>query len=394
MKFYWLFIVTVYKLGICDGQILSTAITFNASVTEDFANNFNGGIKKGYTNIGLEQIDFNINTEKAGFWKDGDLFIHLINAHGNGPSKDLTGDIQVVSNIEAGDYTGLYEIYYTQQVSRFFFLLGQHDLNTEFVGTKYGENFINSSFGIIPSISLNVPVSIYPVAAPCMLLKFNASENLIFKFASYDGDPGGIENNRFNLNWNIDAQEGFMNISEVEYSVFRHEQRGIYTQYGIKVGTYKLGIYYHTGSFKNYKDTLQEVNGNLGLYLLADQMIIPKPSNPEEGLAAMIQFGISPGKQNLISHYIGLGVRYHGIISGRSSDFVGMAMAKALIGNSAESSDKQLANSETTYELTYKFEFNDGRFVFQPNIQYVVNPGALKFTENVLVGLLRFQINY
>ncbi|NJK94705.1 MAG: carbohydrate porin [Bacteroidales bacterium] len=150
--------------------------------------------------------------------------MHGLNAHGKGPSEFFTGDIQVLSNIEAGDYTGLYEFYYSQSFGGFSLLLGQHDLNSEFIGTKYGGTFINSSFGIAPSISLNVPVSIYPVAAPCILFKYESPGMMVYKLAIYDGDPGNFESNRFNLQWNVNAKEGLFNIGEIEYNLIRNDQ--------------------------------------------------------------------------------------------------------------------------------------------------------------------------
>jgi len=250
------------------------AFSFETTVTGDFIYNFSGGIKTGYTYIGMEDFAISFDTEAAKMWKNGNLFIHALNAHGIGPSTKLTGDLQILSNIEAGDYTGLYELWYSQSFSNFTFLIGQHDLNSEFVGTKYGGTFINSSFGIAPNISLNVPVSVYPVAAPCILLKYEKEDKYSFKVASYDGDPGNFENNRFNLQWNINSHEGFLNIGEFEYFIHSED---------LNIGSVKIGGYYHTGNFKNYSDTLLNKKGNFGLYLISDYNIFPKSINAGRG---------------------------------------------------------------------------------------------------------------
>ena len=39
------------------------------------------------------------DTEKANFWKGGELFINAANTHGGEPSASFIGDYQVASNI-------------------------------------------------------------------------------------------------------------------------------------------------------------------------------------------------------------------------------------------------------------------------------------------------------
>jgi porin len=393
MNFKISFIPILFFSTILFAQEHTDIFEFETSVTGDFAYNFKGGIKQGYTYIGMEQLSLSLSTDSAKLWKGGTFFVHGMNAHGLGPTAKFVGDMQCLSNIEAGDFTSLYEFWYMQQIGNFSILLGQHDLNTEFVGSHYGENFINSSFGIIPSISLNVPVSIYPVTSPCFLIKFSPDDDLIFKLASYYGNPGSIDDNRFNIQWHFDKKEGFMNIFEIEFSQIMHIQHGIYTSKGIKMGTYKLGAYYHSGYFINPVDSLAGKNGNYGFYILADQMIVPKPSNPDEGLAAMLQFGIAPSNLNLIKWYYGAGIRYHGILPKRTKDFIGLSVAGAILNDNVTGAFKDRLKQETAIELSYKFEFRN-HYSIQPDFQYIINPGASKFIKNALVGLIRFQLSY
>jgi porin len=377
----------------CQAQGIKDAFEFNLNVTGDFTNNLSGGLSQGYTYVGMEQASLNFNFETAGLWKGANLFIHGINTHGLGPTQTHVGDLMVLSNIEVGDFTGLYEFYYTLELNKLFILLGQHDLNTEFMGSKYGENFINSSFGVINNVLLNVPLSIYPVAAPCVLLKYNVSENLAIKIATYDGNPGNITNNKFNLQWNFSSEEGAMNIFETSYTFIDHEQKQIQTSNGIKMGVYKLGFYYHTGKFINYSDTLKPKWGNYGFYLIMDQMIIPKPSDPQEGLAAMLQLGYSPSKYNRIDNAIEGGIRYYGLFNKRNHDIIGIAFSYAGLGNEFININPSKKSSETALEFTYKFNFNNKVFI-QPDIQYIINPGAEKGINNSCTALIRFQLFY
>ncbi|MHC1704955.1 MAG: carbohydrate porin [Tenuifilaceae bacterium] len=390
-KFLFQLLAIVFTISLSFKQVhaqekskLSEAVEFGTTVTGDFISNMKGGIKKGETYIGMESLTFEFNTEKAGLWKNGTFFLHGLNAHGTGPSSLLTGDHQVLSNIEAGDYTGLYEFWYSHQINKFSILLGQHDLNSEFVGTEYGGTFVNSSFGIAPSISLNVPVSIYPVAAPSILLKYESGNKFDFKLGIYDGDPGNFETNRFNLKWSISPGQGFFGIGEVQYNLIKNENL---------TGTYKLGSYYHTGKFNSYEDTLKTKNGNYGIYFIADQALFSRSLSSARGLCFFLQSSIAPSKYNMVEYYIGGGLRYHGILPYRYYDELGLAFAHISMSKYYTNLDENFLNYETSIEFTYKFQF-DKRYSIQPSMQYIINPGTNKEFGNCLVGLMRFSLSY
>lgn len=376
----WLVLVGVSEIM---AQKFVDGINFSTKVNGDFILNHTGGIKRGYTYIGMEDFTISLSTGSAGWWKGGNFFLHGFNSHGKGISENYTGDLQVLSNIEAGDYTGLYEFYYMQKLGRFTFLFGQHDLNSEFVGTKYGGTFINSSFGIAPSISLNVPVSIYPVAAPCLMLKYGTPGGITYKFATYDGDPGDLESNRFNVQWNIGSHEGFFSIAEIEYNHVLGER---------STSTYKAGTYYHTGEFLNYSDTSLLSNGNYGLYAIIDQPLFTNSLTPGRGLCFFVQAGITPQQFNMVSNYLGAGFRYHGILPNRFYDEIGLAFARIGIGKDYYHLFQPLKKKETTIEATYRFVFGR-RYTLQPSIQYIIDPGMGSY-ESSFVSLLRFSLEY
>ncbi len=360
-----------------------SALTFNTNLVGDFARNIRGGIKQGATYIGLESISLEFNTEDAGWWKGGNIFIHGLNAHGNGPTQTLTGDLQVLSNIEAGDYTGLYEYWYSQTFGNLTVLFGQHDLNSEFAGTKYGGTFINSSFGIIPNISLNIPVSIYPVAAPCIMLKYTTPK-FELKYAIYDGDPGNFETNRYNLTWSISSKQGFFSISELQFNNLVNNRVS---------GIYRLGTYCHTGSFHNYANQAKPTTGNYGVYIIADQALFSKSLHSGRGLCFFVQTGITPKNINRVYYYFGGGLRYHGILPNRFYDEIGLAFAHISLSNPYLNNNPTSLKTETTVELTYNFKFNQ-RYSIQPNMQYIINPGAIQGIKNCLIGIIRFAIEY
>ncbi|HEY4789543.1 MAG TPA: carbohydrate porin [Bacteroidales bacterium] len=365
-------------------QKFSDGIGFSTTVTGDFVKNFDGGTKRGFTYLGKEELTFDLNTSKAGLWKNGHLFIHGLNTHGKGPSENLTGDLQVLSNIEAGDHTGLFEFWYSQEFGKFVFLVGQNDMNKEFLGTKYTEVFLNSSFGIMPSVSLNMPVSIYPLAGLGFLIKYRTSQNFICKIGVYDGNPGNFDNNRYNLAWNINLQEGIFGIGEVEYSWYNNDQ---------EVGDLKIGTYIHTGEFFNYFDTLKHTNGNYGVYLLTEKALFPRSLTIGRGLCIFFQGGLTTPSINMVHYFIGGGLRYHGILPNRYYDQLGIGIAHISLSYDFINYTPGTLSNETAFETTYAFHFG-GRYVIQPCLQYILNPGATKNIGNSFVGILRFSLTY
>jgi porin len=354
---------------------------FETSVTGDFYKTLDGGISNDYVYLGMEDVMLSFDLEKMGLWKGGEVFVQGLNTHGRLPSEELTGDMQVVSNIESGDYTGVYQYFLSQNIGDWTFLIGQHDLNSEFVGTEYGGTFVNSSFGVSPTISLNVPVSIYPIAALAFVAKYDFQEKYCFKLGVYDGDPGDSESNRYNLQPNISDQEGALIISEFERSL----------SFNGNPDKVKLGGYYHTNKFIDYTDTLEKVDGNFGLYSIIDFVLWSSFAKPDRYFGLFAQGGLAPSNINQVNYYVGGGIHMNGILNTSKPDALGLAFAYANVSKPYRKLNTDMTQGELVLELTYKLEFLD-RYFLQPNIQYIMNPGASSTIHDALVALMRFNI--
>ena len=136
---------------------------FEGAYTLDLASNINGGIDQGFAYLGNIDLNVTFNTEKLGLWEGGQFYVYLLNNHGNSLSA-LMGDFQIANNIEAESNSRLYEFWYKHHFKNATITLGQHDLNSVFAISNSAGFFINSSFGIQPDISANVPTSIFPLA--------------------------------------------------------------------------------------------------------------------------------------------------------------------------------------------------------------------------------------
>jgi porin len=65
-------------------------------------------------------------------------------------------------------------------------------IDSEFFISTNGALFINSAFGVLPSISQNMNVAVYPVAAPGLWLKATPNDSWSVQGGVYDGNIGDL----------------------------------------------------------------------------------------------------------------------------------------------------------------------------------------------------------
>lgn len=354
-------------------QTTPQTFEFEAAYTGEFLNNISGGIKTGSVYLGMANLRLGLNTDNTGLWKGGKLYINAANTHGSTPSAKLLGDFQVASNIEAGNHTYIQEFWYKQTLGSFEVTAGLQDLNVEFVASDHGGLFLNSSFGIMPSISGNIPAPIFPLTTLGISAKWQVSEKLTLMGALYDGCPTDFEDdNPYNLKWSIRSQDGALMFSEFQYT----------TEIGEKAGTYKLGGFFHDN---HLVDTTEEpiYKNNYGFYAIADQMLWQNATNKKLGM--FLQLGLTPEDFNYLQYYIGGGVNIHGLWSKTSEDILGVGVAHAGI---------EETGNETTFELTWQLPLSSHIFI-QPNVQYIINPsGYGEKLDNCFAATLRFGLSF
>ncbi len=108
----------------------------------------------------------------------------------------------------------------------------------------------------------------------------------------------------------------------------------------------------------------------------------------------MIQVGYSPGSSIINDFYIAYSLNYKGLLKGRDSDVLGLALSSISLNNTLmKNNPENYEKRETAIELTYKYKVSE-RITSQPNIQYIIHPGMKSTYENVFVGMLRPNWNY
>jgi porin len=358
------------------GKTINNPFQFEASYTGDNVNNLRGGIKSGSCYLGMANFHITFDTEKSGLWKGTQFYVNAANTHGDSPSSELLGDMQVASNIEAGNHTYLQELWVKQSLGNIEITAGLQDLNVEFATSENGSQFLNSSFGILPSISGNIPAPIFPLTSLGFTTKWNVSEKTSWLAAIYDGSPTNFDYNPYNIKWQFSSGDGILAITELQHNIEIKEL----------AGTYKLGVYTHnhfveTKSVSNFPDSLNHTIS--GVYMYADQKIW---QDTNKSIGVFAQLGYSPSKTCFNSSYFGLGVNIFGVFSKSQTDILGFAIA--------HENFTQDLGSETALELTYKRQITNNIFV-QPDLQYIINPsGKSSNLNNCFAGTLRIGLSF
>ena len=355
-------------------------MVFGGAYTLDLASNIKGGVDQGSAYLGNIDLTFTFDTEKLGFWKNGYFFIYLLNNHGNSLSS-LMGDFQVANNIEANSNSRLYEFWYEHRFKNVKITVGQHNLNSIFAVSKSGLFFINSSFGIQPDISANIPTSIFPLAGLGAIISLKINSNLQFNNGVYNGNPGSETSNPNSLKWSLNKTDGALFIHELVY-----EKKKDSSTYSI----YKLGLWNHIQ--KQTFDVFIQYNSQ-GIYFIGDKKLT-QLEDVNKGLEIFTQVGFSLTQYNPVKSYWGGGFVYHGIFSNRENDAGGIAIAHSQFSDNFQSQFSiEKPQSETAIEISYEFVFSNP-FVLKPNVQYIINPGTNTSIPNALMALVRMSYSW
>ena len=103
------------------GEVLNEEnkpLTFGASYIGDNFNNITGGIKTGSVYLGMANLVVLFDFQQAGLWKGAQFYINAANTQGASPSAELLGDLQVASNIEAGNHSYVQEFWLKQALGQ------------------------------------------------------------------------------------------------------------------------------------------------------------------------------------------------------------------------------------------------------------------------------------
>lgn len=348
----------------------------DATYTIDVWRAASGGVRKGTRRLDNLDIVAEANMERLVGW-DG-AFIHVYGLYNNGTSLTaLLGDAQATSNIETGiKAVRLYEAWVNQKIGTAASLkVGLYDLNSEFDALDAGGLFMGSAHGIGTDISqsgLNGP-SIFPSTSLAARIAVEAASGWTVRAAILDGVPGDPARPKRTA-IKLGGGDGALLIGEIEAP--------------LPEGKLLFGHWQYTARFEDFASGL--ARGNDGWYVRGEHRLTHEAELPDQGLSGFFRLGIANKRFNIFESFASAGLNYTGLINGRDKDQIGIAVATGFT-----SSRYRLAvpsdTSEVAFELTYRANVA-GWLTVQPNVQYIINPGANPSLDNAIAFGLRTEL--
>jgi len=342
----------------------------------------NGGLDQKSEYLHLVNTPVNIDLEKGFSLEGGSLYLNSQWTYGGSPTEHA-GDLQTISNNDAEDTWKLYEAWYQQILfdEKLSLLIGLFDLNLEFDVIERSGMFINSSFGIGPDYSQsgeNGP-SIFPTTSLAFRAAFQPLPQLTTRFALFDGVPGDPENPK-GIHIKFGADDGLLLAGEIDYSFNIDKNNRL-----------AVGGWHYTSESLHIIGDPDKLFHNQGAYALTEFSLWSDSENSRR-LDIFARGGVAQDEVNQIGSYFGCGVVLTNFISSSFENSIGLAVATAANGEDFEvfmnTNDLTLDDSETVFELTGQFVVHQ-YLTFQPDLQYIINPGTDPDIENALALGLR-----
>lgn len=348
-------------------------ITMEYIYTGELFNNARGGVNTGGATQYRGNLDLVLTADldEMEFAPGGTFFLYGQNGHGRGLTDEYVGDFQTLSNIDSPSFMQVSEFWWERSVldDLVAIRIGKQDANADFAVVDLGGDFINSSFGVSPTI----PLPTFPNPSMAAVVFFQLTDWLSFKTGVWDGgDPEKLDS------WGFSGEGIAFSMYELkaEYDL----DDGRYP------GDFHVGMWYHGGQFDDLATSVPNT-GNHGVYLGADQMIAKERSCDEEndqGLGVFVQYGWAPEDRNEVHQHVGGGLVYKGLLSDRDEDFTGVGVTHVRFSEGLPDQ-----SSETAVELFYKAQVAP-HIVVQPDMQYIVKPSGTE--RNALVVGMRFEL--
>lgn len=382
-------------------QALSTVegITLGLLYRADVFSNISGGLKQGTTALGNLDVKLDLDLGTLIGWDGFSMGLHGIASHGGKPNANHVGSSQGVDNIEVDTNTAkILQAWIQKQWldDRVSVLAGLYDLNSEFYVSHSTGIFLHPSPGIgseLAQTGLNGP-SIFPTTSVGLRVNYQPTPDVYVQAVVLDGVPGDPDNPR-GTHIQFNDGDGTLRVVEVGYIPGKSGE-------GDQALTdkYVVGAWSYTSRFED----LVEVDGggdplmrkgNQGVYALAERALYRGKQNPESHVDGFIRYGQANADFNQFSSYFQTGLVFNGMVPGRDEDQFALSFSMARTGDkyrlAAFNAGQEATRHESVWEATYRAPMTPWLIV-QPNIQYVINPGADAQIRNATVLGVRFEL--
>lgn len=347
-----------------------------ADYTNNIAGNPIGGQRQGFTYADSTQFGVNLDFEKLVGWDGLQISASAFDRNGRSLSDDAIGNIFTVQQVYGGETFSFYSLYFDQE-----FAEGKASLKAG--RFTVGDDFATSS---IYGLYMNYGIDSNPQSLT-MIPGFSSSPEAVWG-ARIRLDPapgwqvlaGAFQSTTLDLysdhgfDWAIHSSDGILLIGQVGWS----------TELGKSSSGSGLPGNYWFGGFATTPQSGVDAGPSAhGFYWHGDQMVLREKDKGAEGLALWAVFVLTqPDSSSPVPFQINAGLVYTGLIPGRDEDVAMAGLASGQIG--ALEPDASGNDWEAVLEVGYRIQL-PGTAFFQPNLQWILDPGGRGDIPNALV---------
>ncbi len=384
-------------------------IEVSLTYTSDMAGNPIGGKSPyGFTYCDNIALGCLIETEKLFGWQDGYFMMSVLQRNGLNLSQKNIGNQFTVQQVFGGPTFHWYQLSYEQKFcdTHASIKLGRLAAGDDFcVSPLYWLYMNNGIDGNIQAIPVNSQFSTYPNAVWGSRLKVDLTSTTTARLGVYQVTPFASING---LNWNFYPSNGVMFLGQYSWNPkfcvpspgsASTEKEVCATAdspnkssnkshlHGL-AGHYWMGSYYSTMEYPQFNSSNMVPNA-YGFYWHADQTVYRVDSISNKGLVLWSAYAFSPQKNiSKVPFQINGGAIYTGLMPGRDNDQAILGVIYGSFSSSYAEAQSTSGNGSPSYELVYEagYRINFTKYAyFQPDLQWIINPGGLGSTPNAVV---------
>ena len=346
-------------------------------------------------------LGFKFDLEKLVGWRGGLFVVSGINRNGDDLTTKYIGSIFSTQQSVGGQRPFLYQVYLQQKLldGRLRLKLGRFSASDDFNGSPlYGYSVNNGIDGDIRNVLFDTRFSAYPFAVWSAVLLYDPTPEFNVKFGVFQTSDDMFENDDNGLNWGIEGSDGYTAIAQFGWSPQFFKQpvsaKTVDSKSADAVAMKGYPGHYWIGFTYSDWDLYPRFSGGFedhsyGFYMHADQMVYQETPGSDQGLTVFVASGYYPQREiSIVPFQVNVGLNYQGLFPGRDRDHTMLhfiygdlsrdyALARRVPGG-------HFAESEKVIELAHRFQLTPWSY-FQPDLQYVIDPGGTGDIPNALV---------
>ncbi len=375
-------------------DLADSGVSFFGAYTAYFLGNVSGGLSQGFAYNSMLFFQLNLDLEKLAGWKGGKIVWSWADNNGSNLSQTVGNNFQI--STDYGPNTFMFNELYLRQ--NFFddalsIKIGQLSLFNSFAASELYSYYSNLAFCGNPiSLPFNTGGTAMPASSWGIHAKFTQPEWYAQAGVYQLSDRIGVIAYH-GLNYAIEPGDGALVFAEAGWT----PSFGKTAEDPGYAGHYKFGAYYSGWNYENYLGGAN-ISNLYGFYWLADQMVFQEQGRPSEGLYLWSAFTLSPQEDMAqLPYFVSGGVQYQGLIPHRSEDRAVFGVAYGSYSSDLRSRQRSQDESPEFYEMVFEWSYqiaiNKWMWI-QPDVQYIVNPGATGSIPNAWVIGAILNVNF